>query len=66
MNEEEKLRLQAVLVEMQDRYFMLGFNAAIEKAESLLYEFNQNSFKERGRNCVMIDVQAFKKAMKRE
>ena len=66
MNEEERLRLQAVLVEMQDRYYELGFNAAIKKAEEILYEFNRNNFKERGRNCVMIDVLAFKKAMKRE
>ena len=66
MNEEEKLKLQSALVEMQDSYFMLGFNAAIKKAEEILYEFNRNNFKERGRNCVMIDVLAFKEAMKRE
>lgn len=64
MSEEEKLRVQAVLVEMQDRYYELGFNAAIEKAARLLYELNNNNLKEYGRNCLMINVPAFKEAMK--
>lgn len=68
MNEEERLRLQAVLVEMQDRYYELGFNAAIEKACDWLC-LNMTSIEYFGINGNIIKpnfIQRFKNAMKGE
>lgn len=36
MTKEEELKARAVIVEMQDRYFMLGFDTAIIKARDYI------------------------------
>lgn len=68
MNEEERLKAQAALVQMQDKYFMLGFDKAISKACEWLC-MNMTSIEYFGINGNIIKpdfIQRFKKAMKGE
>ena len=68
MNEEERLKAQAALVQMQDKYFILGFDKAIDKACDWLL-MNMTSIEYFGMNGNIINpdfIQRFKEAMKRE
>ncbi len=64
MTKEEELKARAVIVEMQDKYFMLGFDTAIIKARDYIREnvFRYMPFVEESVKEKIIDD--FKEAMK--
>ena len=68
MNEEERLKAQSALVQMQDKYFMLGFDMAIDKAcDWLCMNMTSIEYFSINGNIIKPDfIQRFKKAMKGE
>lgn len=64
MTKEEELKARAMIVEMQDKYFMLGFDNAIIKARDYIREnvFRYMPFVEESVKEKIIDD--FKEAMK--
>ena len=64
MNEEERLKAQAALVQMQDKYFMFGFDKAIDKACEWLDKVNTDNYMDSGIFQMSELISDFRKAMK--